>query len=320
MANIIVVGAQWGDEGKGKVVDFLSERFDVVARYQGGQQRGPHRGGRGRQDRPPPDPLGRPAKGQDLRPGQRGGHRPRRADPGDGPARAAARQVRGPFLHQPPRAPGPAVPQAAGRGPRAARHQEDRHHGARDRPGLRGQDGPGRDPGRRPAPAGAVQGATLAEPGGEARPVPGEPGARGARTGPDIPRSSQALRADPELPGGCLAGPRSPDAGRQAGSLRRRPGDAAGRGPGDLSVCHLVQRHGGRGLHRHRREPEADRRRPGHLQGLHDPRRRGAVPDGAGGRDRGSDPRARCRVRGHHGPPAADGLVRRRRAFAMPPG
>jgi adenylosuccinate synthase len=40
MANVIVVGTQWGDEGKGKVVDFLSERFDVVARYQGGNNAG----------------------------------------------------------------------------------------------------------------------------------------------------------------------------------------------------------------------------------------------------------------------------------------
>ncbi len=40
MANIIVVGAQWGDEGKGKIVDILSERFDVVARYQGGNNAG----------------------------------------------------------------------------------------------------------------------------------------------------------------------------------------------------------------------------------------------------------------------------------------
>ena len=35
MSRLIVVGAQWGDEGKGKVVDLLSERFDIVARYQG---------------------------------------------------------------------------------------------------------------------------------------------------------------------------------------------------------------------------------------------------------------------------------------------
>ena len=36
MSNVIVLGAQWGDEGKGKVVDLLAERFDVVARYQYG--------------------------------------------------------------------------------------------------------------------------------------------------------------------------------------------------------------------------------------------------------------------------------------------
>jgi adenylosuccinate synthase len=40
MPNVAVIGAQWGDEGKGKVVDLLSERFDVVARYQGGPNAG----------------------------------------------------------------------------------------------------------------------------------------------------------------------------------------------------------------------------------------------------------------------------------------
>jgi adenylosuccinate synthase len=40
MANVIVVGTQWGDEGKGKVVDLLSEHFDAVARYQGGTNAG----------------------------------------------------------------------------------------------------------------------------------------------------------------------------------------------------------------------------------------------------------------------------------------
>ena len=33
MANVVVVGAQWGDEGKGKIVDWLSERADIVARF-----------------------------------------------------------------------------------------------------------------------------------------------------------------------------------------------------------------------------------------------------------------------------------------------
>src|SRR6266567_2043488 len=40
MHNIIVLGAQWGDEGKGKVVDLFAERFDIVARYQGGHNAG----------------------------------------------------------------------------------------------------------------------------------------------------------------------------------------------------------------------------------------------------------------------------------------
>jgi adenylosuccinate synthase len=40
MGNIIVLGAQWGDEGKGKVVDLFSENFHIVARYQGGHNAG----------------------------------------------------------------------------------------------------------------------------------------------------------------------------------------------------------------------------------------------------------------------------------------
>ncbi len=40
MANLIVVGAQWGDEGKGKIVDLLTAHFDIVARYQGGHNAG----------------------------------------------------------------------------------------------------------------------------------------------------------------------------------------------------------------------------------------------------------------------------------------
>ncbi len=40
MANVAVVGTQWGDEGKGKIVDWLSERADVVVRFQGGHNAG----------------------------------------------------------------------------------------------------------------------------------------------------------------------------------------------------------------------------------------------------------------------------------------
>ena len=40
MANVVVVGAQWGDEGKGKVVDIYTEHADDVVRYQGGNNAG----------------------------------------------------------------------------------------------------------------------------------------------------------------------------------------------------------------------------------------------------------------------------------------
>ena len=40
MANVVVIGAQWGDEGKGKIVDWLSERADIIVRFQGGHNAG----------------------------------------------------------------------------------------------------------------------------------------------------------------------------------------------------------------------------------------------------------------------------------------
>ena len=40
MANCAIVGINWGDEGKGRMVDYLSQRFDVVVRYQGGGNAG----------------------------------------------------------------------------------------------------------------------------------------------------------------------------------------------------------------------------------------------------------------------------------------
>ena len=40
MANVVVIGAQWGDEGKGKIVDWLCERADIVVRFQGGHNAG----------------------------------------------------------------------------------------------------------------------------------------------------------------------------------------------------------------------------------------------------------------------------------------
>lgn len=40
MSNVTVIGAQWGDEGKGKIVDWLASRADIVVRFQGGHNAG----------------------------------------------------------------------------------------------------------------------------------------------------------------------------------------------------------------------------------------------------------------------------------------
>ena len=40
MSNIVIIGTQWGDEGKGKVVDLLAEHADIVVRFQGGNNAG----------------------------------------------------------------------------------------------------------------------------------------------------------------------------------------------------------------------------------------------------------------------------------------
>ena len=40
MSNIVIVGAQWGDEGKGKIADTLAEKSDLIVRYQGGNNAG----------------------------------------------------------------------------------------------------------------------------------------------------------------------------------------------------------------------------------------------------------------------------------------
>ena len=40
MRSVVVVGSQWGDEGKGKIVDFLASKFDAVVRFQGGHNAG----------------------------------------------------------------------------------------------------------------------------------------------------------------------------------------------------------------------------------------------------------------------------------------
>ena len=75
MPGTVVVGAQWGDEGKGKIIDVLTEKADVVARFQGGNNAG-HTSSGTVGVQAPPHPLGHPVRSEDLRHRQRGGHRP----------------------------------------------------------------------------------------------------------------------------------------------------------------------------------------------------------------------------------------------------
>ena len=143
--NIAVVGAQWGDEGKGKIVDLLAQRFSIVARYQGGHNAGHtvHVGGRKFILRLIPSGILHPGVTcvigngvvVDLKAlfdevGRAGDGRDRRE-------RAAAR------VGSRPRH--PAVPprsRSAERG--QPRRADDRHHLARHRPGVRGQGRPAR--------------------------------------------------------------------------------------------------------------------------------------------------------------------------------
>ena len=144
MPGIVIVGAQWGDEGKGKITDLLAEHGDAVVRFQGGNNAG-HTIVRGDEEwKLHLIPSGHPLPGQALRDRQRRGDRPEGADRrARRAARARDRRQRPAHLRQ--RAPDHALPPAARLGRRGeARQPADRHHAAGHRPLLRRQ---GRAPG-----------------------------------------------------------------------------------------------------------------------------------------------------------------------------
>ena len=104
MSNVIILGAQWGDEGKGKIVDLFSERFDIVARYQGGHNAG-HTvqiGDRKFVLKLIPSGILRPGKQAVI--GNGAGDRSGGAAGGDRHARGGRRARCGQPLHQQPRA------------------------------------------------------------------------------------------------------------------------------------------------------------------------------------------------------------------------
>ena len=277
--NIAVLGAQWGDEGKGKIVDMLTPHFSTVARYQGGHNAGPH-GVRGRPEvRAPPHPVGHPARRRDVHDRQRRGDRSRRAVQGSGRAgtrrrvggRTPARQREG--AHHP--AVSPRARRAVGGAPRRA---QDRHDVARHRSRLRGQDRTPRHP--RVRRAGRSRGARDRGARERQRAQPRDQGFD-ARLAAGVRPAGGPGRADEAVGGRRVAGPAPDDRGGEVGALRRRPGHAAGHRPRHLSVRDLVKRLDWRRLHGVRGGAQGDRRRAGRGQGLHHPGGGGAAADRA---------------------------------------
>ena len=157
MKSIVVVGAQWGDEGKGKVVDYLAASFDYIARCAGGHNAGHtviYNGNRFVLQLIPCGIL-RPGKHAVIGSGVV-------VDPAalvaelDTLAKVRNRRHRAPAPFE-SRAPDLSVSPADGKGRRSgARRGENRHHVARDRPGVRRQNGAARNPRGRPAESRAI--------------------------------------------------------------------------------------------------------------------------------------------------------------------
>ena len=148
MANVVVVGSQWGDEGKGKIVDWLSEQADIVVRFQGGHNAGHTLVIDGITYKLSLLPSGvvRPSKLSVI--GNGVVLDPHALMRGDRPAEGAGRRGHaGQSAHRRECLADPAAASRARRHPRKfqCRHAH-RHHQARHRPGLRGQGRPARHP------------------------------------------------------------------------------------------------------------------------------------------------------------------------------
>ena len=252
MANVVVVGSQWGDEGKGKIVDWLSEQADIVVRFQGGHNAGHTLVIDGTTYKLSLLPSGvvRPGKlsvigngvvidpralleeidrlkgqGVDVTPQKPAHRRERHADPAAAPgARRHSRILQ--------------------------RAHAGRHHPSRHRPGLRGQGRPARHPGQWTWPirwrSSARSSGLLIHHNALRRGLGLE------EVGVDTVHRQLAERrpARVALHGFGVVAARPEAAGGQAHPVRRRAGRAARHRPRHLSVRDLVQ-HG----RRRRRRP-----------------------------------------------------------------
>ena len=313
MGNVVVVGAQWGDEGKGKIVDWLSERADVIARFQGGHNAG-HTlviDGTVYKLSLLPSGIVRPGKLSVIGNGVV-------LDPWALLAEIEKLAGQGVTI-------GPENLMIAENTPlilplhqdldrireEAAGRREDRHHRPRHRPGLRGQGRPALRSGsptsatrRRSTPASTGCSPTTTRCARGSAPPRSTAPRCSAQLVEVAPQGAALRRAG--LEGARRQAPRGP-----AHPVRGRAGGAPRHRLRHLPLRHLVEHAGRHGRDRHRHGAGRDRLRPRHRQGLHHPRRRGPVPGRAHRRDRPAPRRARPRVRHRHRAQAPLRLVRR---------
>ncbi len=308
MPGLVIVGAQWGDEGKGKVTDLLAERADAIVRFQGGNNAGHTivRDGEEFKFHLIPSGILYPDKACVIGNGVV-------LDPRILLGEIDGLRRRGVDVEQPEdlrqRAPDHALPRAArhGGGGEAgqalARHHPPRHRSllrrqgpapGHPRPGpARREDPAHQDPGGAGAKAAGAARARRAAPqaaqgSGRGRPRGRRAGDRGRSGPPPRPahddRGARQLRPSPRAPHrrhlpALLGRPR-----RGAhGDLRGRPGNPARPRPRHLSLRHLLQPDRRRGHDRRRHRAGRHRRGLGGGEGLRDPGRRRPLPDRARG-------------------------------------
>ena len=316
MPGVVIVGAQWGDEGKGKVADLLAEQAEVVIRFQGGNNAGHTivRDGEEFKFHLIPSGILYPGKtcaignGVVIDPnvliGEIEGLRAPRID-----------VTRPAHLGQ--RAPDHALPRDARHGGRGeARQVRDRDDEARDRPLLHGQGGPPRHPRAGPARPEDPAQEDLGGDGAEAAappPLRQATQARPARDDRGVPRYGHRLE------------PHIADTAKICWDALDAGGPCSSRAPrGRCSTSTTAPIHSSprrtRSPARHASAPASahrHRRGLGSLQGATDPSARGRSRPSSTTRS-ATPPRARPRVR-HHRAPAPLRLARSRRATRTQP-
>ena len=307
----VIVGAQWGDEGKGKIVDLLAQDSDLVCRYQGGPNAG-HTivvDGETYKIRQIPS---RDHRRQGVRDRRRLRRRPQRRDRG-------ARRPREPRPRRPRGScscPATRTSSCPGTWRSTARASAGSATSRSARPGA--ASGP-------PTPTRRRGSGSASRTCSTRRSCTRRSSSRCTEKNVWLERvyeiepfdaeevqhtyEGYAQRLRPYVADTSLLVDRALRERRQR-ALRRRAGNAARSRPRHVSVRHLVEPDRRRRRRQLRHRPEPDRRDPRRLEGVRDARRRGAVPVRDPGRGARARARARRRVRHRDGPRAALRLAR----------